>query len=148
MSQNLIQEGFPELEPFRESVLSKSIYYLFKRIAEINLTAFFVNLFLLGFSTVSVSGSGRCPASSSCRSPRSLFSVSCGSEGDCNTESEDGVEDSRVDVMTRFSAVKLPRRRELALTVTNKEEDEADRCESAGTGRTNRKPGRRRCRLA
>ena len=148
MPQNLIQEGFPELEPFRESVLSKSIYYLFKRIAEINLTAFFVNLFLLGFSTVSVSGSGRCPASSSCRSPRSLFSVSCGSEGDCNTESEDGVEDSRVDVMTRFSAVKLPRRRELALTVTNKEEDEADCCESAGTGRTNRKPGRRRCRLA
>ena len=137
MPQNLIQEGSPELEPFRELVLSK-FYYMLKRIAQINLTAFFVNLFLLGFKAVPVSGGGPCPASTSCRTSRSLV----------DTESEDSVEGSTVEVMRRFSAVKLPRRRELALTVTNKdEEDEADCCEPKGVGWTNRKPGRRRCRL-
>ena len=67
----------------------------------------------------------------------------------CDTESEDGVEDSIVEGKRRFPAVKLPRRRALALTVTNKEEDdEEDSCELEGTGRASRNPGGRRCRLA
>jgi len=122
---------------------------MFKRITEINLTAFFVNLFLLGFEAVLVSGGGSSPVSPLCRTSRSLVPVTCGSEGGCDTESKDGVEGSRVEVMRRFSAVKLPRQRELALTVTNKEEeDEEDGCEPEGTGRASRNPGRRRCRLA
>ena len=150
MPQHLIQEGSSELEPFRESVLRKSTYYIFNRITEIDLTAFFVNLFLLGFDAVSVSGGGSSPASPSCRTSRSLVPVTCGPEGGCDSESEEGAEGSRVGVtMRRFSAVKLPRRRELALTVTNREEEDEEDCvELEGTGRTGRNPGGRHCRLA
>ena len=36
MPQRFIQESSPELEPFRESVLTKRAYYIFKREIEIN----------------------------------------------------------------------------------------------------------------
>jgi hypothetical protein len=61
----------------------------------------------------------------------------------------DGAEGSRVEGMRRFSAVRLPRRRELALTVTNKDDEDEDvGGEPEGIGRASRNPVRMRDRLA
>jgi len=105
-----------------------------KQIIEINLTAFFVNLFLLGFEVVSVSSAGSSPASASFGTSSSLVPAALGSDVGCDTESEEGVEGSRLEGKRWFPAVKLPCQRELALTVTNREEDdEEDCCELEGT---------------
>lgn len=98
-------------------------------------------LFLLGFEAASLSGGGICsgPTCEPLGTSWSSVSATCGSEGGCVTELEEGVaEASRVEGMRRLLAVKLPH---LELTVTNKEEeDEEDGCKPEGTGRATRNP--------
>ena len=146
MPQCFIQECSPELEPFRESVLTKRAYCIFKREIEINnLQRFlYTSLFLLGFEGTSVSGGGIC-SSSTCKpllgTSWSLVSATCGSEGGCGTELAEGVEGSRVEGMRRFSAIRLPCQWELVLMVTNKdEEDEEDGSEPEGSRWASRNP--------
>ena len=115
------------------------------------LTAFIVYLFLLGLAVASVSGGGISPASTCvplCPS-WSSGAAGCGSELGCAIELEGGSDDWQVEAIKWLSPVKAPRRWELALTMTNKDElDEEEGWESAGTERASRNPAGKQDRFA